>query len=228
MRVELDGRLLSVAELVRQGAYFSDIGTDHAYLPIFLLESGKIERAVVSDVNEGPLLSARENAEAAGLIDKIDIYKSDGAKSIPPLPITDYAICGMGGELISEIIEASLERFREKGIRLILQPMTKHEHLSRYLASRGFEIQAEKYSTAAGRFYVAFSVHHTGRVKKISDFEAYFGIAPELDLTAEKLGFIKKIVKKLERIAAGKALSVEAGSKEEQLLSEIKSKIPNL
>ena len=228
MRVELDGRLLSVAELVRQGAYFSDIGTDHAYLPIFLLERGKIERAVVSDVNEGPLLSARENAEAAGLIDKINIYKSDGAKSIPPLPITDYAICGMGGELISEIIEASLERFTEKGVRLILQPMTKHEHLSSYLASRGFEIQAEKYSIAAGRFYVAFAVHHTGRVKKISDFEAYFGIAPEFDLTTEKLGFIKKIIKKLERIAAGKALSGEECGNEELLLSEIKSKIPNL
>ena len=63
----INARLLSAAELVRQGAVFADIGTDHAYLPLFLLECGKIPRAICADINEGPLNSARENAKAQGL-----------------------------------------------------------------------------------------------------------------------------------------------------------------
>lgn len=226
--MELDARLLSVAELVRQGAYFSDIGTDHAYLPIFLLERKIIERAVLSDVNEGPLLSARENARAAGLTDKMEFYLSNGAKSIPKeLPITDYAICGMGGELILEIIEASFERFSKPEVHLILQPMTKEDVLRKRLASLGFEIRKEKYSEAQGRFYVAFLAEHTGRVKNISDFEAYFGENPESDLSREKLGYIRKTVKKLRSAATGKALG-GIDSPEEKLLFEIEKRILDL
>ena len=62
----INARLLSAAELVRQGAVFADVGTDHAYLPLFLLDKGKIERAVCADINVGPLNSARANAHEAG------------------------------------------------------------------------------------------------------------------------------------------------------------------
>ena len=73
----LDGRLSSAAKFVRQGARFAEIGTDHAYLPIFLLESGRIDYAVCSDINEGPLASARENAREAGVFDKIALKTQD-------------------------------------------------------------------------------------------------------------------------------------------------------
>ena len=82
-------RLLSAAEFVRQGAYFADIGTDHAYLPLFLLKEGKIPRAVCADINRGPLESAQKNAEAEGLSDKIKFFLADGAASLSDEGISD-------------------------------------------------------------------------------------------------------------------------------------------
>ena len=99
-----NARLASAAELVRQNAIFADIGTDHAYLPLFLLESGRINFAYCSDINEGPLASARKNAEERGMVDKMDFILTDGATVLRDRGITDYAICGMGGELIADII----------------------------------------------------------------------------------------------------------------------------
>ena len=72
MRKALNPRLMTAAEFVRQGARFADVGTDHAYLPIFLLSEGKISHAVCSDINEGPLASAVANAREAGLYEKMD------------------------------------------------------------------------------------------------------------------------------------------------------------
>ena len=158
--VTLDGRLNSVGKFVRQGAEFADIGTDHAYLPIYLLKCGRISSAVASDINEGPLASARANAEEMGVSEKIRFVLTDGARGLEDMGITDVAIAGMGGELIADIIENS-PFLRDEKIRLILQPMSKQGHLRRYLSERGFDIVAEDYSSSAGKFYV---LRDTGQV----------------------------------------------------------------
>ena len=103
----LNPRLSCAAGFVRQGAVFADIGTDHAYLPLFLLEEGIIERAVCSDINEGPLESARRNAAERGLSDRCAFLLADGACEALALGATDVAICGMGGELIADIVKRS-------------------------------------------------------------------------------------------------------------------------
>ena len=89
---------------MRQGAVFADIGTDHAHLPIFLLKTGKIARAVAADVNEGPLDRARRNAMSEGVAEKIDFRLANGLAGMDELGLTDIAICGMGGELIAAIL----------------------------------------------------------------------------------------------------------------------------
>ncbi|MBR4835801.1 MAG: SAM-dependent methyltransferase, partial [Clostridia bacterium] len=119
-----NARLASAAELVRQNAIFADIGTDHAYLPLFLLESGRISFAYCSDINEGPLASARKNAEERGMVDKMDFILTDGATVLRDREITDYAICGMGGELIADIIHRAPHLY-DGGVNLILQPMSR-------------------------------------------------------------------------------------------------------
>ncbi|MBQ8321379.1 MAG: SAM-dependent methyltransferase [Clostridia bacterium] len=171
----LGARLLSAAGFVRQGAVFADVGTDHAYLPIFLLECGRVLRAVCSDINSGPLESARQNIEAAGLSDRCELVLSDGAAALSDKGITDYAICGMGGELIAEIIDAAPALHKE-GVNLILQPMTRPRALRKYLCENGFEILSEAYSEEGAKHYVCINARYTGAARMISDVEAEIGL----------------------------------------------------
>jgi len=142
-----DERLASAMALVRQGARFADIGTDHAYLPLALLREGRIEYAVCSDINNGPLLSAIQNASEAGLSDKMKFVLADGAAHLADEDIEDVAILGMGGELIADIIDRA-PSLKSEDVNLILQPMTRQGHLRHYLITGGFEILRELYSVA--------------------------------------------------------------------------------
>ena len=208
--VTLDGRLNSVGKFVRQGAEFADIGTDHAYLPIYLLKTGRISSAVASDINEGPLCSARENAKEMGLFDKIRFILTDGARGLEKFGLTDIAIAGMGGELITDIIEGS-PFLRDEKIRLILQPMSKQAHLRRYLAERGFEIIIEDYSSSASKFYVTMCVEYIGTPREIDEYEAEFGKREFLsEPSREARGYLEKKKKSLLRAARGKAVSSES------------------
>ena len=171
----INARLLSAAELVRQGAVFADIGTDHAYLPLFLLDKGKIERAVCADINVGPLNSAKANAHDAGLSEKIEFVLCDGAADLCGRGITDYAICGMGGELIAAIIERA-PHLKDGKINLILQPMSRQGVLRKFLTSGGFEIKCESYSSDGGKYYVTLLANYTGNVTELDDVEAELGI----------------------------------------------------
>lgn len=174
--INISPRLLSAADFVRQDAILADIGTDHAYLPLFLLRNGKINRAICSDVNEGPLATARANAEAYGLSDKVEFVLADGAAGISDRGVTDYSICGMGGELIADIIDRA-PAMRSPEARLILQPMTRRGELTRYLYSHGFSVECEAYSQDAGKAYVTLLVRFVGECREIDEYEAEFGVS---------------------------------------------------
>lgn len=220
MKHPLGKRLLSAANFVRQGAYLADIGTDHAYLPLFLLDKGVIGRAVCADINEGPLASAVENARECGLSDRITFTLTNGARGLSDMGITDYAICGMGGELIAEIIDAS-EHLKDKGVHLILQPMTKQAHLRRYLAKEGFSILSEDYSHEAGRYYLTILAEYCGTVREISDFEAEFGTPPrEEGRTDEMRGYFEAKIRTLKKIRDGKKSSGELDIPEALIIEE--------
>ena len=217
----LDGRLSSAAKFVRQGARFADIGTDHAYLPIFLLESGRIDCAVCSDINEGPLASAKENALAAGVYDKIDFTLANGADGLIDKDITDVAICGMGGELIAEIIRRA-GFLRKENVRLIMQPMSRFSHLRRELSGLGYEIEDEEYSASHGKLYVTFCASYTGVVREISYTEAEFGKEKFLkDVSGYKRSFLEKRRAALARAVMGKAKSGNPDAKETELYNYV-------
>lgn len=220
MKHQIGKRLLSAAEFVRQGAYFADIGTDHAYLPLFLLEEGKITKAVCSDINAGPLETAKRNAEEYGLSDKIIFRLASGAEGLSGMGITDYAICGMGGELIAEIIEAS-EHLKKEGIRLILQPMSKQAYLRRYLAGSGFQTVGESYSYDAGKYYLCLAAEYTGECREIDGFEAEFGNIPtRASFSPEMQGYFDEKIRSLKKAAKGKTEGGEESPSELILLKE--------
>ena len=173
-KTKIDARLLAVAELVSDGAYLADVGTDHAYLPIYLAEQGKISRAVASDIHKGPLVSAEKNIREAGFSDRIHTVLTDGLQGLEPYPVTDVAIAGMGGLMIKGILEKA-SAFKERKVRFILQPMQHIPDLRRYLGENGFAIQKETQATAEGKFYQIILCTYDGVVRKESELALLLG-----------------------------------------------------
>lgn len=224
----LHARLISVAELVRQGASFADVGTDHAHLPLYLLKCGRIAHAYCSDINSGPLDSARRNAATEGLSDRIDFFLADGAEALGGRGITDYAICGMGGELIADIIDRA-PHLSDSRVNLILQPMTRQAHLRRYLAKAGFAVTTESYSYDAGKYYVCLLATYTGECREIDDVEAHLGAkdALYLGLDARK-GYINTRIQALSRAACGKSRAGETDIPELDVIDALRAALTEL
>ena len=221
----LNARLNSAAELVRQGAVFADIGTDHAYLPIFLLESGRIESAFCTDINEGPLNSARNNSKGLPFEDKMTFILSDGAEALSGRGITDYAICGMGGELIAAIIERA-PHLKEKGTRLILQPMSRQSHLREYLLSHGFAIICESYSYDAGKYYLCILAEYTGECREIDACEAEIGcLGAEIYGADARVGYLSEKLRALKKAYNGKIKGGEDNPSEKILIEAIENEL---
>lgn len=221
----LNARLLSAAEMTRQDATFADIGTDHAYLPLFLLDEGRIKYAYCCDINEGPLDSARRNAEERGRLDKCEFILTDGAAVLSGKGITDYAICGMGGELISDIIDRA-PHLKDSSVNLMLQPMTRQEKLREYLAAEGYTIVKESYSLDAGKYYVCLLAVYTGKCREISELEAIVGSPDSEYINREmRLCYLASKLKSVERAYEGKRQADLAIEDDYHLLCELKKYI---
>ena len=221
-------RLFAAASLVRQGALFADIGTDHAYLPIFLLSEGRALRAFATDINEGPLAKARENISKSGYYDRIELILADGAKILAGRGITDYAICGMGGELIAEIISAAPHLF-DGTVHLILQPMSRECYLRRFLYESGFEILSESYSYDSGKYYVTMLSRYTGIPVSISDIDAHLGRTdiPHTNRDAER-GYLMAKLASYKKAAEGKIKGGDKNPSELPLIEAINERISRL
>ncbi len=222
---DLDSRLASAVGFVREGGVVCDVGTDHAYLPIYALLTGKCRRAVASDINKGPLRRAVENGERWGVSDRLTCILSDGLDGVEPERhgITDIVICGMGGELIARIVDDSAYT-RKAGVRLILQPMTMADELRKYLTSHGFVILDEAMSRAAGKVYACICAEFRGEdgAAPYTETELLLGrhnIARGGELFRE---LAEKEVYKLEKRIAGLRFGGHDASAEERMLGEIK------
>lgn len=169
----LSKRLSTAASFVRSGAVCADIGTDHSYVPIHLVLSGIVKKAIASDVNEGPTLIAKENVKKYGLDDKIIVRTANGLDGIEEYKPTDILICGMGGELISEILNRS-EYVKNNEVRLILQPMTAIKELREYL-SHGYKITDETLVFDADKLYQVICAEYDGIEHIYTDIELELG-----------------------------------------------------
>lgn len=170
----LDSRLSAVADLVRSGTRFADVGTDHAYLPVSLLTDGKIEYAVCSDLRKGPLKNAEETVNKYGVADKVDLRLSDGLDAYKQGEVNEIAIAGMGGLLISEFIERT-EWLKTPDIHLILQPMTHAEDLRKTLYKNGFYIDKEVVAKDGDKLYIIISAYFSSAVETRTAPECVIG-----------------------------------------------------
>ena len=150
--IKIDDRLMAICTMVGRCSVLLDIGSDHAYVPVWLFQNGRIERAVISDVNEGPVQAARRNIENFGFYDRCEFIVSDGFENTDVKDVDTACICGMGGELISDIIENNLDRAKSVST-LILQPMNSVSTVRKCLYRNGFSITGEDLVRDGSRFY---------------------------------------------------------------------------
>ena len=153
METRLSKRLGAVASYVQKGSRLADVGSDHAYLPLFLVENGIIDYAVAGEVVQGPYQSALTNVVQAGKEELIQVRLANGLAAIESSDQIDtITIAGMGGRLIADILEADRDKL-EKVKRLILQPNNREDELRIWLQEQGFQIVAEEMVTENQKFY---------------------------------------------------------------------------
>lgn len=167
--IPLDNRLKTVFELCRAGVIAADVGTDHAQLAAALALEKSV-KVYASDIKDGPLNAARRTLDKY-CVKNAEVIKSDGLENIPYAD--DVIICGMGGELITRIVEEC--RFTNPNTRFILQPMTKADYLRKRLCGSGFELMEEHAAENSGKIYTVMLWKFSGVKREIDEIEALCG-----------------------------------------------------
>lgn len=199
----LKPRLELILELIKDTDTLLDVGCDHAYLSIEALKRGIAKRVIAADVNEGPLKKAAENVENSGLTDKISLRLGSGIEVICEKEADTVVIAGMGGVLISEILDKN-PKLSKSVKRYILQPMNSKEDLRKYLADNGYSIVCESLSKEKDKIYSILTVIpekdeglnkeiflHTGNLLNAKSTSKEL-ILEYLDKTEEKFKSIKE------------------------------------
>ncbi|MDF7668296.1 class I SAM-dependent methyltransferase [Lactobacillus sp. ESL0703] len=168
-------RLNTLAQMVDQGARVADIGTDHAYLPIALVQSGKIDYAIASDIAQGPLDNARDDIVQAGLEKQIDVRLGAGLVTITHEDKIDtVVIAGMGGKLMVEILTAAWQNdFQFK--TLVLEPNVGEPGVRKWLVDHNYQVVAEDLIEEAGHTYELIKAIQVKTPVKLSKAEIFFG-----------------------------------------------------
>ena len=185
-RVVLSARMQAVADMVTKGSRACDVGCDHGYVPIYLVRQ-KISPAVLAmDINEGPLLKAREHVARAGLEEYITLRLSDGLWGYRPGEAETLICAGMGGRLIQKILTRQPHKTAEFK-ELILQPQSEVHLFRRFLRNMGYSIEREDMILEDGKFYPVIKAvpgipsgrkAEEGDIPAVCAVEDYFG--PEL------------------------------------------------
>lgn len=190
--MKLTKRLEKIASLVSNDIVLADIGTDHGYIPISLLEKKAIKRAILSDINKGPLNNAREEIKRRKLEDLTELRLGAGVSVLKVGEANEIIIAGMGGILISKIIEEGFEVCKSAD-RLILQPMQASEELRKYLYKNGFKIIDEHIVNEDFRIYEIIEAQFSKNNIGVKD-EIYYEFPKKLIERKDPL--MKELIKK--------------------------------
>ncbi|MBQ7959718.1 MAG: SAM-dependent methyltransferase [Clostridia bacterium] len=160
--INLNPRLKKIADLVPANNCTADIGTDHAYIPIVLAEKGICPKAIASDIKKGPLARAEANIKKHGLSHIIETRLGAGLETLAPGDAEVIIIAGMGGILISDILEASRSVTNSAKL-LVLQPMTAVPELRAYLSEKGYTVLGEYLEAEEDKLYNIIVAHSGGK-----------------------------------------------------------------
>ncbi|MGN0570222.1 MAG: tRNA (adenine(22)-N(1))-methyltransferase [Candidatus Fimenecus sp.] len=215
--LKLTNRLQLVADCVNPCDSMADIGTDHAYLPVWCLLNGKARSAVAADINPKPLSNARKTVEEYELNDKITLRLSDGLKNITADEVQEIVVAGMGGNQIADMISQT-PWLRDQSIHLVLQPMTHFEDVRRALCENGFVIESEQTTAEGERLYVVISARYSHNKKTYPEWYYYAGELPRGKGETDA-HFLEKIITRLKK--RGEALAEKNGAESQRLFKII-------
>ena len=173
----LDKRLACAASSVRPGSRLADIGTDHAQLPVWLVEKEICPCAIAVDLREGPLRAAQRTIQKAGLEACIEVRLGDGLSPIKAYEADDIVIAGMGGETIAAILSAA-DWVRDERYNWVLQPMSRPEELRRWLLTNGFALVGERIVHDGSRVYTVIQAHYSAAPAVLEESAYWIGGVP--------------------------------------------------
>lgn len=173
--MKISKRLETVASYVPKNAVVADIGSDHAYLPCYLVEKQQIKKAIAGEVVIGPFQSAKETVEHNQYTDYINVRLGNGLDVIQQTDgVTCITICGMGGELITNILEQGKNKLKTVD-RLILQPNVGEKRVRKWLVQNHYMIVIENILEENGKIYEIIVADKTEHAPKITNLELEFG-----------------------------------------------------
>lgn len=234
--IKLSPRLMAAVPYVRAGHLLADIGTDHAYLPIYLCQTKKLSPivakngetlyAVASDINKGPVERATLHIVAEGQAGKIKTLCTNGLQGIDIYDPQDIVIFGMGGELILSILQDA-PWVRKEGTRLIMQPMTHPERLRYGLAELGFAIKAESLVIEGDRMYQIICADYDppNAAMPSSVAEAWTGHLYTAEQIKLHQKLIQKIMAKEQNCRRARNLAGQDTSEEDALIASLTAQL---
>ncbi|MDD4495682.1 MAG: class I SAM-dependent methyltransferase [Eubacteriales bacterium] len=204
--MKLNGRLKMIADYIPQCITLADVGTDHAYIPIYAAKNGLCEKALAADLRAGPLKIASNNIKKYGLTERIETRLGDGLKPILLDESDVIVIAGMGGSLIRDILATSIEKAKRASV-LLLQPNKAAEALRMWLYENGFIIEQEHLTRDAGKLYVLIKAKWSS-YPVIKDVFTYFIGEEIFEGNEDHLeSYLKKKLRELEVIIEGRSRS---------------------
>ena len=202
--MKLSRRLETIASFVPEGSAVADIGTDHGYIPIHLVQEGKAKHAIAMDVRKGPWLRAQAHIHEAGLEAHVEVRLSDGLLKLEQNEADCVVIAGMGGELIIHILEEG--RGLWEGIpHWVLSPHSELDKVRRFLEEQEFFIERETMIKEEGKFYTVMGINRTDKAGEKDEREISYRYGRSLIESKDPVlkEYLKKEEEQLEQIMSG-------------------------
>lgn len=204
--MRLNGRLKMIADHIPQCVTLTDVGTDHAYIPIYATKSGLCEKALAADLRAGPLKMASNNIKKYGLTERIEIRLGDGLKPVLLTECDVIVIAGMGGPLIRDILSTSIEKAKRARV-LLLQPNNDVEAIRMWLYKNGFLIENEHLTRDAGKLYILFQAKWNNSPVIKDEFTYFIGEKIFEGNEVYLQSYLKKKLRELDVIIEGRSRS---------------------
>ncbi len=208
MKLSISNRLACCASLIPTGSRVADIGTDHGYLSIWLLQTGAARTVIAADLREQPLSRARRNAARYGMSERMRFVLSDGLDRIAPDEIDCVVCAGMGGDCIVHILQAA-PWLRNARYALVLQPQSAGQALRQYLTQAGFAIETETLARDGGFYYTVLRARF-GEAVTLTPGQQY--VSPQLLQSGSGLlpAYLARVESALRTTVEGLATSQKA------------------